>query len=766
MRCVNDRSEIAQDVVGGERRKGWRWTFRKFPEESSFETQEPDVDFLDVGRSEKGHVRRHGVGRERDEGLSGGLHTLGREKFADKHSFSQRRSKTVSSEGRSDALFPFGIFGLFVMMVCAAGLLVAQGQVGKASGDGDDIYRNGGTITIHNTCPSPYSSNTPIQGSALDTSGTVNGNKYSYSGCYYFCDAGYYNQDGIGCQACQSGQAAPTGSLGADSCVDCSPGMYESSGVCSPCTGATYTSTSRETSCASCSGGTWAKTDHTGCTSDTTCAIGSGQATAGGICEVCPVGKYNGAEDDSQCITCPAGKFNPNTGSTAISDCGDCPVGRYSSVEYATVSECTACTSGKHNANTGAILASDCLDCAVGKYMETEAAEYCDFCPTGKINPSMTGSSSASVCSDCQAGDGPSNDSSVCVNCAAGKYGPSTSLTACNDCGRGKFNSIEGATSETQCSLCPIGKSSPPTGPPSTCESCQSGRYAPAEGYAQCAICDPGTACEEEAIEMESCSAGSFSGAGSGTCTKCGPTAIAPDPSTPSCLACNANQVANVARTECICQQGFYTGLVANEATPVPEGVSPHFPGMTLQNLNLLPEVAQWQLFFTLLGSLAIKVNMDDENLQDKYYFDAILTAVQFVPLVICIVVTANLKKNNPTNGNLESAIELGEIPNPVNMVRAAATSVVSALRSAENDFIKRSYEKEYRDKPRNETIKRDPQYEDPMPGPPPQKVKVNGGGGEAGSSKKLQPHITRVKSFKAEAQAGMARTRKAGSKK
>jgi hypothetical protein len=170
MRCVNDRAEIAQDVVGGERRKGRRWTFRKFLEEcelrdgieggvdmyfvgiggrawclkyahpppkplahdlASFETQEPDVDFLDVGRSEKGHVRRHGVGRERDEGLSGGLHTLGREKFADKHSFSQRRSKTVSSEGRSDALFPFGIFGLFVMMVCAAGLLVAQGQVGK-----------------------------------------------------------------------------------------------------------------------------------------------------------------------------------------------------------------------------------------------------------------------------------------------------------------------------------------------------------------------------------------------------------------------------------------------------------------------------------------------------------------------------------------------------------------------------------------------------------------------------------------------------------
>jgi predicted outer membrane repeat protein len=32
------------------------------------------------------------------------------------------------------------------------------------SGNGDDIYKHSGTITIHNTCPSPYSSNTPIQG--------------------------------------------------------------------------------------------------------------------------------------------------------------------------------------------------------------------------------------------------------------------------------------------------------------------------------------------------------------------------------------------------------------------------------------------------------------------------------------------------------------------------------------------------------------------------------------------------------------------------
>ena len=36
-----------------------------------------------------------------------------------------------------------------------------------ASGNGDDIYKNIGTITIHNTCPSPFSSNTPIQGEMI-----------------------------------------------------------------------------------------------------------------------------------------------------------------------------------------------------------------------------------------------------------------------------------------------------------------------------------------------------------------------------------------------------------------------------------------------------------------------------------------------------------------------------------------------------------------------------------------------------------------------
>ncbi|GMH81237.1 hypothetical protein TrVE_jg8688 [Triparma verrucosa] len=53
------------------------------------------------------------------------------------------------------------------------------------TGNGVDIYINGGTITIHSSCPSPYTSNLPIQGSALDIEGTVGGDKYSYSDCYF-----------------------------------------------------------------------------------------------------------------------------------------------------------------------------------------------------------------------------------------------------------------------------------------------------------------------------------------------------------------------------------------------------------------------------------------------------------------------------------------------------------------------------------------------------------------------------------------------------
>ncbi|GMH85372.1 hypothetical protein TrST_g857 [Triparma strigata] len=48
-------------------------------------------------------------------------------------------------------------------------------------------------------------------------------------------------------------------------------------------------------------------------------------------------------------------------------------------------------------------------------------------------------------------------------------------------------------------------------------------------------------------------------------------------------------------------------------------------------------EVAMWQIFFTMFGALAIRVDLDGESLQDRWYFDMFLTLIQFLPLLIVV---------------------------------------------------------------------------------------------------------------------------------
>ena len=48
-------------------------------------------------------------------------------------------------------------------------------------------------------------------------------------------------------------------------------------------------------------------------------------------------------------------------------------------------------------------------------------------------------------------------------------------------------------------------------------------------------------------------------------------------------------------------------------------------------------EVSQWQLLFTMLGALAMKINIDGENLQGKAHFDILLTILQFLPATITL---------------------------------------------------------------------------------------------------------------------------------
>ena len=54
------------------------------------------------------------------------------------------------------------------------------GNTAGAQG-GADVTKLGGTVTVHETCPSPYTATTPVQGAALQTHGSVQGATHAYS---------------------------------------------------------------------------------------------------------------------------------------------------------------------------------------------------------------------------------------------------------------------------------------------------------------------------------------------------------------------------------------------------------------------------------------------------------------------------------------------------------------------------------------------------------------------------------------------------------
>mmetsp|Transcript_107 Transcript_107/g.236 ORF Transcript_107/g.236 Transcript_107/m.236 type:complete len:82 (+) Transcript_107:663-908(+) len=53
---------------------------------------------------------------------------------------------------------------------------------------------------------------------------------------------------------------------------------------------------------------------------------------------------------------------------------------------------------------------------------------------------------------------------------------------------------------------------------------------------------------------------------------------------------------------------------------------------------DLTAEFSQWSLFFVLFAALLIRVNMDDESLQDKKYFDFMLVVVNLAPFLLPVI--------------------------------------------------------------------------------------------------------------------------------
>jgi len=73
-----------------------------------------------------------------------------------------------------------------------------------------------------------------------------------------------------------------------------------------------------------------------------------------------------------------------------------------------------------------------------------------------------------------------------------------------------------------------------------------------------------------------------------------------------------------------------------------------------------LAEVAQWQLFFTLFGARAIKVRLDEENLQDRGLFGSALAYMQF-SIILLIAFQRLQRKRLKEDGSHEEEVPVLE---------------------------------------------------------------------------------------------------------
>ena len=154
------------------------------------------------------------------------------------------------------------------------------------------------------------------------------------------------------------------------------------------------------------------------------------------------------AADSSECVACPLGFQSATPASTA---CEPCPSGTYT-VGNASVS-CLKCLPGRFKAAGSA----ECQACPFGFVSEGEGATVCRRCPIGSYTVKTAGASTggASACMPCDLGTfGPRFG--VCENCSAGTFQDEKRMTACKLCPPSRYSTLKGATSQSECTFCPV----------------------------------------------------------------------------------------------------------------------------------------------------------------------------------------------------------------------------------------------------------------------------------------------------------------------
>lgn len=400
------------------------------------------------------------------------------------------------------------------------------------------------------------------------------------------CGAGKvgYPGDQVNCYACGGGMySAVDGQSQCDSCSPgrfsvaefstgcdlCTPGKFQSQpgqDACQDCNAAEYTNTTGATVCIACGPDLVTLNEDYPFTRCVHCdpgfepshlhdacnACDPGRASPTGVsCDVCSVGRYSNALQQSECAICQAGTFVGYEGSQQ--ECTACEVGRYSTQEATT---CEACSAGRFADVYGL---GSCVDCQEG-YVSAEAADHCDPCGVGSA---------------------PNRTQSACSQCPAGTS--SSSGVVCTPCPQGSFTGEAGLA---ECVSCPLGRSADAEGH-SMCTACSIGRFQDSEGSTVCMLCQPGRYTNETGRPFCSmCSAGkAASGDGATRCNSCAKGRFSDSEGFTTCIGCNKGTFANkTAATTCLlCEMGkFAAGNSSYNCSTCPDGFTNYIPGAVL----------------------------------------------------------------------------------------------------------------------------------------------------------------------------------------
>ena len=372
---------------------------------------------------------------------------------------------------------------------------------------------------------------------------------------HYLCNPGYF-QYNTGCFACVDGTYSTT--EGASNCTYCPDGFGCDDTSATVCSRGTYSGYGQG-SCSTCSTGTYNTAD--GLSTCQTCPVGSACNTTHAIecepgsfsigsqttCTPCVAPAYVDTAGSNGCNTCPPGHACNATTAT------ECEIGTFS---VGSQTSCTPCSPGEYNT---AKRLSSCQDCPPGFECTTSAAtpcspgsfsiggqETCTACTIGEYQSSSGAIAclscprdhecTLSTASLCAAGETSAEGSDSCTPCSEGTYRPGGFINGCVDCPSGSFASSTGAA---MCEVCSAGYFCPnstsevicPAGTYSdagsiSCTACPSGRYSSA-GATFCEMCPRGKSCFSPSTAPVDCDEGYFSAGGSvSNCTLCEPGTI------------------------------------------------------------------------------------------------------------------------------------------------------------------------------------------------------------------------------------------------